>query len=174
MYNLNGIIISGCHIIKYNNYWIPVRHHPSSIRIHKYYEPYLYCLNTSTKTIVLNNITFTDWDEIYDDNLEFILNYKAIGTTNNISKMLDKGFSKITKINLLEGQTNMGNVQIGDVLSTRGVVYGIVELNNLGDNEKLYNLLVTNKYFELADETICPDYNNNIDSVLELKNLLSK
>ena len=174
MYNLNGIIISGCHIIKYNNYWIPVRHHPSSIRIHKYYEPYLYCLNTSTKTIVLNNITFTDWDEIYDDNLEFILNYKAIGTTNNISKMLDKGFSKTTKINLLEGQTNMGNVQIGDVLSTRGVVYGIVELNNLGDNEKLYNLLVTNKYFELADETICPDYNNNIDSVLELKNLLSK
>jgi hypothetical protein len=58
MYNLNGIIISGCHIIKYNNYWIPVRNHPSAIRIHKYYEPYLYCLNTSTKTIVLNNITY--------------------------------------------------------------------------------------------------------------------
>jgi hypothetical protein len=174
MYNLNGIIISGCHIIKYNNKWIPVREHPCSMRIHKYYEPYLYCLNTSTKTMVLNNITFTDWDEIYDDNLEFILKYKSIGTTNNISKILDKGFSKTTKINLLEGQTNMGNVQIGDVLSTRGVVYGIVELNNLGDNEKIYNLLVTNKYFELADETICPDYNNNIDSVLELKNLLSK
>jgi hypothetical protein len=75
---------------------------------------------------------------------------------------------------LLEGQTNIINVQIGDVLSTRGVVYGIVELNNLGNNEKLYNLLVTNKYFELDDETICPDYNNYVDSVLELKNLLSK
>ena len=102
------------------------------------------------------------------------MNYKSIGSTNNISKILDKGFSKTTKINLLEGQTNMMNVQIGDVLSTKGVVYGIVELNNLGNNEKLYNLLVTNKYFELDDETICPDYNNNIDSVLELKNLLSK
>jgi hypothetical protein len=174
MYNLNGIIISGCHIIKYNNNWIPVREHPCSIRIHRYNEPYLYCLNTSTKTIVLNNITFTDWDEIYDDNLEFILNYKTIGTTDNISKTLDNGFSKNTKINLLEGQTNIMNVQIGDVLSTRGVVYGIVELNNLGNNEKLYNLLVTNKYFELDDETICPDYNNYVDSVLELKNLLSK
>jgi hypothetical protein len=174
MYNLNGIIISGCHIIKYNNNWIPVREHPCSIRIHRYNEPYLYCLNTSTKTIILNNITFTDWDEIYDDNLEFILNYKSIETTNNISKTLDKGFSKNTKINLLEGQTNIMNVQIGDVLSTRGVVYGIVELNNLGNNEKLYNLLVTNKYFELDDETICPDYNNYVDSVLELKNLLSK
>jgi hypothetical protein len=174
MYNLNGIIISGCHVIKYNNNWIPVREHPCSIRIHRYNEPYLYCLNTSTKTIVLNNITFTDWDEIYDDNLEFILNYKTIGTTDNISKTLDNGFSKNTKINLLEGQTNIMNVQIGDVLSTRGVVYGIVELNNLGNNEKLYNLLVTNKYFELDDETICPDYNNYVDSVLELKNLLSK
>ena len=174
MYNLNGIIISGCHIIKYNNKWIPVREHPCSIRIHKYNEPYLYCLNTSTKTIILNNIIFTDWDEIYDDNLEFILNYKGIGTTDNISKMLDKSFSKNTKVNLLEGQTNIMNVKIGDVLSTRGVVYGIVELNNLGNNEKLYNLLVTNKYFELDDETICSDYNNNIDSVLELKNLLSK
>ena len=174
MYNLNGIIISGCHIIKYNNNWIPVREHPCSIRIHRYNEPYLYCLNTSSKTIILNNITFTDWDEIYDDNLEFILNYKTIGTTDNISKTIDNGFSKTTKINLLEGQTNITNVQIGDVLSTRGVVYGIVELNNLGNNEKLYNLLVTNKYFELDDETICPDYNNYVDSVLELKNLLSK
>ena len=174
MYNLNGIIISGCHIIKYNNNWIPVREHPCSIRIHRYNEPYLYCLNTSSKTIILNNITFTDWDEIYDDNLEFILNYKTIGTTDNISKTLDNGFSKTTKINLLEGQTNITNVQIGDVLSTRGVVYGIVELNNLGNNEKLYNLLLTNKYFELDDETICTDYNNYLYSVLELKNLLSK
>jgi hypothetical protein len=52
-------------------------------------------------------------------------------------------------------------------------VYGIVEFtNNLG-NKKLFNLLVSNKQFEI-DNVLHFDYNNIIDSILNQRKILSK
>ena len=173
MFNLNGIIVSESHIVKYNNKWIHVSEHPYAEKIHSYTEPYLYCLNTSTKTIILNDIIFTDWDEIYDDSLEFILNYYSIQSPENIAKLVDCGFQKNTKIKLFNEEKTIDMVNIGDILSTGGVVYGKVEFatNNLG-NEKLFNLLVSNKKFEVGT-VLYDDYNNNIDSILKLnKNII--
>jgi hypothetical protein len=165
MYNLNGIIISESHVVKYNNKWIYVREHPDAQKIYGYKEPYLYCLNTSTKTIILNNIIFTDWDEIYDDSLEFLLKYYSIQKTEDLSKKVDCGFNKETKIKIIDGEKSIDKIFIGEVLSTGGIVYGIVELtNNLG-NEKIFNLLVSNQKFEIGD-VLHSDYNNNIDSIL--------
>jgi len=177
MYNLNGIIVSGNHKIKYNNTWISVKHHPNAIKIQDYNEPYLYCLNTTTKTIHLNNITFADWDEIYEDDLDFILHCKNINTTENISKTIDKGFDKNTVIKLLNGTKSIDQINIGDILNTKGIVYGIVELDkkNLGNtinNHRLYHLLVTNGFFETNNKRES-DYNNIINSILELRKILS-
>lgn len=172
MYNLNGIIISESHIVKYNNKWIYVREHPDADRVYNYTEPYLYCINTSTKTIDINDILFTDWDETYGDSLEFLMNYFSIKKTEHISKIVDCGFHKETKIKTKNGEKTIDKIFIGEVLSTGGIVYGIVELtDNLG-NEKLLNLLVSNETFEI-DNVVHFDYNNNIDSVLKLnKNII--
>lgn len=178
MYNLNGIIISESHIVKYNDKWIPIREHPYAIIVYNYTEPYLYCLNTSTKTITINDILFTDWDEVYDDTLDFVLKVKHIDKPENISNVVDCGFTGNTKIKVNNRgkiiEKMIEEIIIGDSLSTGGIVYGIVELNNnnLG-NEKIYNLLVSNGIFEI-NNTIYSDYNKNIDSILELKKLLSK
>jgi hypothetical protein len=186
MYNLHGIIVSESHIIKYNDTWIPVKEHPEAIKLDSYSEPYLYCLNTSTKTIVLNNIIFTDWDEVYDDTLKTLLNYNSIKNPENISKILDKGFENDTKIKMeynynykdIVSYKRIDKIKIGDILSTGGIVYGIVKLRhhsrNLGNtNNVLYNLLVSNGKFE-SGINVYSDYNNNIDSILELGKLLSK
>ena len=172
MYNLNGIIISESHIVKYNNKWIYVREHPDADRVYNYTEPYLYCINTSNKTIDINDILFTDWDETYGDSLEFLMNYFSIKKTEHISKIVDCGFHKETKIKTKNGEKTIDKIFIGEVLSTGGIVYGIVELtDNLG-NEKLLNLLVSNETFEI-DNVVHFDYNNNIDSVLKLnKNII--
>ena len=45
-------------------------------------------------------------------------------------------------------------------------------MNDLG-NEQKYNLLVSNEKFEV-ENTIYLDFNNNIDSILKLKKILSK
>lgn len=172
MYNLNGIIVSESHILKYNENWIPVRDHPLAIKIMNYNEDSLYCINTTSKVIILNNIVFTDWDEIYDDNLEFVLRHMFNKKT---SQIVDKGFNQNAIVILKNEEKKLKDVKIGDYLSTGGIVYGIVELNNfnLGNKEKVYNLLVSNGIFKVENKVEF-DYNENIDSILELKKLLSK
>jgi hypothetical protein len=172
MYNLNNIIVSESHIVKYNHNWVNVKHHPYAYKISNYTEPYLYCLNTSTKTIVLDNIVFTDWDEVYDDSLEFLLEYYSIKRTEDIYKKVECGYNKETKIKTKFGEKTIDKIGIGEFMSTGGIVYGTVELiNNLG-NEKLFHLLVSNEKFEITD-VLHFDYNNNIDSILKLnKNII--
>ena len=180
MFDLNNIIVSESHIVKYNNKWIPVRDHPEAKEIVDYKEPFLYCINTSSKEINIGNIIFTDWDEIYDKSLDKILNHVTfdeygietkIILRENIDKYLWKGYDENTKINLIRGMIPIKNVFIGDMLFPYGRVYGIVELNkkenNLGNKEgKLYHLLVSNNYFKIGKK-ICPDYNYRIDSILQ-------
>ena len=172
MYNLNGITVSESHIVKCSDKWIPVKYHPLAIKIDNYNEPYLYCLNTSSKIIVLNNIIYTDWDEVYDYDLEFMCNFMQ---SNNLLH-IDAGYEKDTKIKLKNQEVSLKDIKIGDFLSTEGIVYGIVELNysrNLGNKEPLYNLLVSNGIFQSGSSTFS-DYNKNIDSILDLRKILSK
>lgn len=49
-----------------------VKDHPEAIEIHGYKEPFIYCLNTSSKEIILNGLEFLDWDELHDEFVECI------------------------------------------------------------------------------------------------------
>jgi hypothetical protein len=49
-YNLNEVICTGDHKVKYNNDWISVKNHKDSIKIYNSSE-YIYCINTSKKYI---------------------------------------------------------------------------------------------------------------------------
>ena len=134
MYNLENVIVSDSHIVKYNNTWIPVSNHPNSIKHEPYNEPYLYCLNTTDKIIEINQLIFTDWDELYDDTLERIVKNISVldHNINHIHKYLDYGFSSNTKINLKNGKTAFINqLNIHDVLENGETVYGIVEIDGM-------------------------------------------
>ena len=173
MYYLNDIIISESHIVNYNNKWIKVKEHPNAIKLTSYKEPYLYCINTTSKTIVLNNTIFTDWDEVYDDDLSFLLEHISFRMSDDLFTDINFGFKKETKIKMINGEKPIDKIFIGERVSTGGVVYGIVELMNDLGNEQKYNLLVSNEKFEV-ENTIYLDFNNNIDSILKLKKILSK
>lgn len=188
MFSLNNIIISESHIIKYQDKWIAIRDHPLAKELTKnvYNEPFLYCLNTSSKEIVINNMIFTDWDEIYDDTLlkvmDAIPQNLFINNTRvkkeNIHKYLAEGFEEDTRVYLFDGtKKHIKDVIIGDKLSTKGIVYGIVEIEKetiLGNikekeiNNVLYHLLVSNKLFE-TDGKIIRDYNDKIDFICNKK-----
>jgi hypothetical protein len=183
IYKLNNIIVSDSHIVKYGNIWIPVSKHPNAINIESYNEPFLYCLNTTNKIIEINNQIFTDWDEIYGDSLDKVLNNRLIPikTVKDIHKYLDIGFTESTKIKLDNGDyKEINTIAINDVLENGEIVYGVVEIDgsnisenvlyNLGkntSNHKLYHLLTDKKTFKLGNITI-PDYNNAIDRFLEM------
>ena len=161
MFTLNGVIVSESHILKYNDKWIPVAEHPDRIEIEKtnYKEEYLYCLNTSSKQIIINDLIFTDWDEIYDEELDKINNLTCelrkklnvdldIDSNNidNIDKYLNGGFIKSTKI-CLENDTyvQIKDVKVGDILKGGDIVYGIVEID--ATNKQIYDYNYENEYY---------------------------
>ena len=57
MYDYHGIIVSGTHKILLGKRYVNVKDHPESIQIENV-EPYLYCLNTTTKTINIMAIIY--------------------------------------------------------------------------------------------------------------------
>jgi hypothetical protein len=130
-----------------------------------YAKPYLYCLNTFNKTIKINNCVFSDWDEhiCQDTYLEMATNWEC-------------GFNKDVLIKLVDGTNKkISDIVVGDILSQREKVYGLVKIhsgiNNLGSNI-LYHLLTDTQNFYLNGIQI-PDYNADIDAFLEKqKNIL--
>ena len=183
MFTIKGVVVSETHILKYGDKWLPVINHPEAQEIHGYEEPYLYCINTNSKEIILNGLLFTDWDEIYDHGLTSVL--ETIPTNifekdkmkqcANIHRYLDVGFDKDMQIDLI-GNVNkkIKEVNVGDTLVSGATVYGIVEIEtselSLGNTcdysteDKLYHLLTTDDVFSSSGRII-PDYNDHIDKI---------
>jgi hypothetical protein len=187
MYNLNGVIVSDSHIVKCGSEWLRVDEHPNAIKIEEYKEPYLYCINTENKVIEINNTIFTDWDEIYDEELEKVKNVKIknilynlnkniyysihdLHVTNlDIHKYLDGGFDKNTEIKLKNGNVKpIKNISIGDILENGERVYGYVEIESSNLSEKaMYNLAKNTIIVGGCNLNIC-DKTLGFTSTLEL------
>jgi len=123
VYDLNGVIVSGSHVVKFANNWIKVRDHPYAKIVDNYCEPILYCLNTITKTIIIKGMTFTDWDELYGKSLVAML--KVVKCDFN---KIDGGFTKDSQIELNDGSTiSIEQVAPQMVLKNGTIVMGIVK-----------------------------------------------
>jgi len=132
MYYLDGILVSDTHIVNYKENWIPVSKHPNSMKCVDYNEPYLYCLNTSNKTIIINDIVFTDWDEIFQGSIKKVMNneYIKLNNVSDIHSELDSGFEESTIIKLFNGNCKkIKDIVVGDHLKNGEKVYGVVVIN---------------------------------------------
>jgi hypothetical protein len=179
IYELNGIIVSNSHIVKYEDIWLPVSEHPHSKKLDSYNEPFLYCLNTSSKVIIIKNYCFTDWDEIYDNDInKFNLllcikfnNFKEKYTfkTSDIHKYFDGGFVGSTPIKLKNGTTKIiQNIEVGDILENNESVYGLVEINGKNIDEQCVYYLGKNRKFEGGCNLCFFDKSINILTTLDL------
>jgi hypothetical protein len=138
MFLLGNTKVSGSHQTFFKGKWIFVKDHPYRIPILNYKENYIYCLNTSLKTITIDNILFSDWDEVFEEEKEELFINLPIKTTDNIHNYYDGGFFFDTKIDFENGESReIYKVNVGDILKNGEKVYGIVEVwnNNLGQNE---------------------------------------
>lgn len=189
MFQLNGTIVSGNHMVYYKpmhgladhdanaaaGRWISVSDHPLAkpIPMVDYKEAYVYCLNTSNKQIQLGDgLVYADWDELYGENLEFVLSCNFIERRSNISKSLDRCFHRRSMVRLLYGSKRIDEIRIGDHVWNGGIVYGIVCVHQEFNTEPMYNLLVTSKCFDIGPYTHM-DYNHAVDALLDLKKILS-
>ena len=146
MYSLHNTIVSDSHIVKHvdTDNWIRVEQHPSAIKCETYSEPYLYCLNTTDKTITCNGVIFTDWDEIYGHTLHKVMNNKeySLQHTFEIHKYIECGFASSTKIAVKNDlYIDINKIKVNDILEHGEKVYGIVEIDgNTIESQFRYNL----------------------------------
>ena len=180
IYNLHDIIVSDSHIVKHNNTWIPVSQHPDSKKIESYNEPFLYCLNTSSKIIVIKDICFTDWDEIYNNDITKFNTLLCIKfnnckkpykfKTNDIHTYFDGGFIGSTIIKLKDGsKKTIQDIEVGDILENDENVYGLVEINGKNIDEQCVYYLGKNKKFEGGCNLCFYNESINILTTLDLK-----
>uniref|UniRef100_A0A6C0DL60 Vint domain-containing protein n=1 Tax=viral metagenome TaxID=1070528 RepID=A0A6C0DL60_9ZZZZ len=192
MYNLNGVIVSNSHLVKYNDKWVAVENHPQAVKLDNYCcdgdgtggmrGTFLYCLNTESKTIELNNMIFSDWDEIFDEEIDKIKNMKIKNVkysfddlyddnikNSDIHKYIDGGFHPNTIIRLKDGIVKkIKNINIGDILENGERVYGYVEIDGENIFEQCSYCLAKNKFvvggtnLNICDKTI------NFTSTLDL------
>lgn len=164
MYNINNIIVSGSHTIKYKDKWMPVRLHPNKILVENYREDYIYCINTTSKEIYIDDNIFADWDELYGKLLVKILNLKInnvkISSKENIHLFLDDGFTKGTMILKENVYTPIENIRVGDTVGDGDIVYGIVHILNKNKSIKILN--EKNKFSKI----------NILNSVSEMSEIL--
>jgi hypothetical protein len=129
MYYLNGVLVTGTHLVKYQNTWIPVSFHPNSIEFLSYKRNTLYCLNTSSGIINISGNIFTDWNEMLDDDFIYI--------------------KKNTKVEMKDGRIiSIQDVKLGDVLNSGKEVTGIAKTFNLG-SFNYQNINQSEKYYHL-------------------------
>ena len=178
MYKLNNICVSDSHKVIHNRKWINVSQHPEAIKFIDYKEPYLYCLNTSNKTITIDNFIFSDWDEIDEtDIFEIMQNpYVQINNRNDIHKKIDSGFDGLTQIIIKNGLIkNLKDINVGDILQNGEKVYGIVVINGKNINEQFKFLLGNNLVIEGGPNLVINEPNelnesNKFITTLSFKN----
>ena len=181
MYVLNDIVVSASHIVKYGDSWIPVSKHPMSEKIDYYNKPYVYCLNTTEKIIVINDTIFTDWDEIYSESLlekkAFIhKKYVLEKYTNadeieneNIHRYLDGGFYENTLIVLKNRKMQrIKDIQINDILENGERVYALVVIDGTNIKDQVIVNLGSNRYLVGGPNIHFIDENLGQTSILEL------
>jgi len=129
MYNLNNTFVSGSHYVYLDSMktWVKVENYEDRVLIENYTEPFLYCLNTTSKMIVVNDTTYLDWDDLTE--IDKQVSHKT-DDLEKFHKHLDGGFAENTKVVLKTGETkSIKDIQVNDVLLNGERVYGLVEID---------------------------------------------
>lgn len=136
MYNYNGTIVAGSHLINENNRWIRVEDSLIGKKIN-YNKKYLYCLSTTDNRIISNNNEFRDYFETNDYKInkqiqQIIsnkLNNKIIKVNNDKSIW---GFMPLTKINnKFICDYTIDHINILGVIKFKACKNNIYEFNNI-------------------------------------------
>ena len=145
IYELDKIYCTGEHKVKLNNEWIKVKNHPESKLMDKNYEK-VYCINTSNKTIKINNLIFGDYDELEKNEIDEIKSkcdkyLPKLFNLGDIHKYLDGGFEENTSIEMFDGHSvKIKDIKVNDVLKYGERVVGIVEIKADDLDIKNYSL----------------------------------
>ena len=182
MYKIDDVIVSGEHLVYFKDKWIDVSKCPNAVPVTNYFEPCIYCLNTTNKTIVLgiNDVKFSDWDELSESERDELYRYMkehSQGSIDicdeNLHTYFEGGFYPDVKVKVGScGEKEIKHIKVGEILKDGNRVYGVVRIlrpkNYLGLKDPM------GKYSRWGRNIhICEPNKNNLDRVEERKSILS-
>lgn len=136
IYKIHGLTVTGNHSIYHDTKgWISVERHPESSFVHpeSFKDPFVYCMNTSTKTIKVGTLTFADWDDLDDIDFAHLKHSGPLGPSfemKDIHKVLGAGFHDDCLVKLEDGKTiSIADVKVNDVLNHGERVCGVVKIS---------------------------------------------
>ena len=175
LYNLNNILVTGEHKIYHKNLGlIKVKNHSDSILVEDYRKELVYCINTTTKNIPINNYIFTDWDELDNFDLYYLEQNSNIHNKlsrdfnlSDIHSNLDSGFTDDTTVELEDGRTiQLKEVEVNDILKFGERVHSTVKIDTEGINTIKEYYLGQNNYLKCTNNVLIKnyDYLDNINT----------
>lgn len=148
MYTYKGVIVSGSHYVYEENNVIQVKDSKYSQYCRDYTEKEIYCINTESKQLHINGITFADYDDLSPQDCKVLQKWiktrttKSTITNYDIHSFINGGLLD-TKIKLNDGTSKwISNVKIGDKLDGNIKVLGIVTV--LPDDLKIFKITLDN------------------------------
>ena len=134
MYTYKDIIVSGSHYVYENNKFIMIRKSKNAIRIPHYNDKFIWCINTASKQIHINDIVFADYDDLSKKDCNYLKDWirnrcnKQIISNYDIHSYMNGGLMD-TSIKTHNGTLKMlSEIEIGDILYPNIKVLGIVEI----------------------------------------------
>lgn len=151
LYDVNGIFVSGSHLLFHNKEWKRVQDCGYTPIQEKYNPEFIYCLNTQYNIIEcsnqIKNFLFRDFIETSNGHINNFVKETIISHlnkqdikqfTHKEDKTLDyytNGFIENTKIQLNNNQyKNISDINIGDITKKNGIVLGIIKHRNIYEN----------------------------------------
>lgn len=140
MYLYNGVYVSQYHRVKiatfdkntnqHNIQYIPVCKLKDAKRVHHYKKAFIFCINTTSKEIEINNTIFTDWDDLDKDELfEIQSNTGKYLYKKELNKVLDGGFHKNTVLTLNNGnKIKISDIEPGMYLQDNSKITAVVKM----------------------------------------------
>ena len=182
--SLNGIIVTASHYVFHDNKWIRSTEHPDYNPLPDYHEKYVYCLNTSTKTININGTIFSDWDdmikidEVYQYNKKYSEMFQDFNECDqvdlhcpeNIHRNFDGGLVGETPVSTINGPKLISDIRVGEQLDLGNIVLAVVEI----DGRDIDQYVTYINKDPMTGKNICLRGSNNIIYTNGVTNILNK
>ena len=181
---IDGIIVTACHYVFHDNKWIRSGDHPDYYPLPEYNARYVYCLNTSTKTINIQGTIFADWDdmtkidEVYNYNKKYREMHDEFNqhdqvdlhAPGNIHRNFDGGLVGETVVSTLTGPKLISDIKVGQQLDLGNMVMAVVEIEGRDIDQYVINI----DRDSTTGESICLRGSNNIIYTNGVTNISSK
>ena len=135
MYKYKGVVVSGNHyVLTETDTWMHIKDIIHAKKIPDYRKEIIYCINTTSKNICINQCIFTDWDSLDEMDMMDIRricknHLPSQFKRSHFHRYLDGGFIGNTQIELDNGRSiDIQDVEVNDVLRFGERVLGKVEI----------------------------------------------